>query len=333
MLHRKNAAEFLRFPCIIGNTHSNNQTFLGERYMDIGKLRDMYAKYRGLYLNLFASVSILGLFLYFIIYWAQSKTLNGSMKPLKEVFTSTDIEIVVGTAFVAAVFNAVLKRLTSGIDKPQAEPQSYQTPVITMATLPVHTAQDIAPNAEPEVQGKPKLTEDELAIERCRQIFKDNELRLSRQRANSGFVGNVNLAIGITITFACGAVLIYMALHPHQEDHLVGLQLLKEDGPRFSIVAFGELVAFFFLRLYRDSPQEEKYYLNELTALSSRRIALECAHAFKHTIVLQKVVESLVTMDPNAGRALRQSNLRAQRCKRHAGEHRKSGWHCNRQGE
>ena len=61
-------------------------------------------------------------------------------------------------------------------------------------------------------------------------------------------------------------------------------------------------MAFFPAPLSR-SPQEEKYYLNELTALSSRRIALECAHAFKHTIVLQKVVESLVTMDPNAGRA------------------------------
>ena len=78
----------------------------------------MYAKYRGEAPEsiCFLCPTLGSSLLFHYLLGAYLKNSQWEHQPSKEIgLTSKDIEIVVGTAFVAAVFNAVLKRLTSGI--------------------------------------------------------------------------------------------------------------------------------------------------------------------------------------------------------------------------
>jgi hypothetical protein len=122
--------------------------------------------------------------------------------------------------------------------------------------------------------------------------------RLLREVAALSKRGNLNLSIGIAITVAGLGVLAYVVFQ--------GLQIPREPWaiashyiPRLSLVLFIELFAYFFLRLYKSSLGEIKYFQNELTNVEAKRLALAVVLSEPDPKILTKVVEDLTRTERN----------------------------------
>ena len=75
--------------------------------------------------------------------------------------------------------------------------------------------------------------------------------------------------------------------------------LLSHFIPRISIAVFIEVFSFFFLKLYKASLQEIKYFQNELTNIEMRGVALETALLASHNKTTEPIVEQLIRTDRN----------------------------------
>ena len=138
----------------------------------------------------------------------------------------------------------------------------------------------------------------ELHTENCRSIFSSDERRLVDQLAILRNRGNLNLVIGVGTTLLAAGTLI-LTVYNASTGISETRRLIAYFVPRISTVIFVEVFSFFFLRLYKETLAEEKYYQNELTARSSRNIALEAALQLESPDSLAKLVESLAGLNQN----------------------------------
>ena len=113
---------------------------------------------------------------------------------------------------------------------------------------------------------------------RVSTIFDAADRRLRQEIAALTRRGNLNLIIGVFTTIAAVGLLAYMVLGVSTEIKTV-TELLQYYVPRVSTAAFIEIFSFFFLRLYRSSLSEIRYYQDELTRLSQSRVVLLAAEA------------------------------------------------------
>jgi hypothetical protein len=77
-------------------------------------------------------------------------------------------------------------------------------------------------------------------------------------------------------------------------------EALSHYVPRITTVTFIEVFAFFFLKLYRASLIEIKFYQNELTCLASLQIALASSQTCPDPDALRTVLDRLARRNPNA---------------------------------
>jgi len=152
-----------------------------------------------------------------------------------------------------------------------------------------------------------------------RIISEINDLRLRT---------NVNLVIGMVITSISvyllwstvslvdsSTLLKSMALdHQTKNDEFVK-SLLLPIGPRALLIIFIELIAFFFLKLYKTGLDEIKYFQNELTNLESKFIALEVAIMEKNPTALKSAIDVLSKTERNFILTKGQSTVELERAK------------------
>ncbi|EEF26130.1 conserved hypothetical protein [Ricinus communis] len=84
---------------------------------------------------------------------------------------------------------------------------------------------------------------------------------------------NINLVVGIVITLTGGTLLFY-AIATAPGDKSV-TAFVSHYAPRLTLFIFIELLAYFFLRLYKANLEETKYYHNEITNVETRRLAIQ----------------------------------------------------------
>ena len=107
--------------------------------------------------------------------------------------------------------------------------------------------------------------------------------------------GGLNLFLGIVVTFVGVLPLVYFVFFQDQSDVSLGNTLL-----RISLTLFIEVFAYFFLRLYRDSLAEIKYFQNETTNIESKFLALRVALGSSDgQFMVRDVVNSLARTDRN----------------------------------
>ena len=105
---------------------------------------------------------------------------------------------------------------------------------------------------------------------------KENTERLNQEVRALLRRGNLNLVIGILVTIFAVITLVYNAILA--ETVQGGLpEIFRAYLPRLSIVVFVQLFGFFFLRLYRVSLSDIKYFQNEITNIQQRWLALKYA--------------------------------------------------------
>jgi hypothetical protein len=126
-----------------------------------------------------------------------------------------------------------------------------------------------------------------------RNIISQTSVRLQSEILALGRRANLNLIIGVITTLLAVGVLVYMVLIARTNfDSFTDLS--SHYVPRITTVIFIEVFSFFFLRLYKSSLMEIKYYQNELTTLAAQQVALEASRLSQDTSVLGVVLEGLV---------------------------------------
>jgi hypothetical protein len=128
--------------------------------------------------------------------------------------------------------------------------------------------------------------------------FEDSRSRLSQELSALGRRGNLNLALGI-VTTVSGLIFLgifVITTNPNAQDpwsfaiHFI---------PRLTLVVFIEVFAYFFLRLYKGSLAEIKYFQNELTNLEAKFVALKVVCTVGDTATANDVVSKLASTERN----------------------------------
>lgn len=136
-------------------------------------------------------------------------------------------------------------------------------------------------------------------LQTLRDRFEATRARLLEEIGTLNTRGSWNLAIGSSLS---GAAIILLGALVYQSD-LNGPwpEAIPTMVLRLSLVAFMELFALFFLRLYRWNLVEIKYFQNELTTCESRALALEMALMHGDDDVIGHALMCLSNVDRNRG--------------------------------
>jgi hypothetical protein len=164
-----------------------------------------------------------------------------------------------------------------------------------------------------ELSGSALVTTDTPAIEPepkavdARELmmsFNETRERLLREMSNLSRRANLNLAFGTLTTILAGTGLVYIVLFTPL--NLAGVSsseyswlVVAHYVPRLSLIIFAEVFAYFFLRLYKASLPDMKYYQNEITNVEMRLIALKAALAMEDKEPLKAVVGDLSKTERN----------------------------------
>jgi hypothetical protein len=120
----------------------------------------------------------------------------------------------------------------------------------------------------------------------------DSELHAVNRR------GNLNLSIGIATTIS-GLLLLGLTVFERYTGGSEYKDILLHYLPRLSLVIFIEIFAYFFLKLYKASLTETKYYQNELTNIESKFTALLVALHRPQELGAAAAVASMSTTERN----------------------------------
>lgn len=115
--------------------------------------------------------------------------------------------------------------------------------------------------------------------------------------------GNINLLFGGIVTVAALYVLWTVVSLTLNQSGIKWSEdpwsLVVHFGPRLTLALFLQIFAYFFLRLYKSSLSEIKYYQNELTNIETKRLALNVALRKDGADLLKEVVTNLLATERN----------------------------------
>jgi hypothetical protein len=137
-----------------------------------------------------------------------------------------------------------------------------------------------------------------VKIEAQARRFSDLFVRLQGAIEHQNRQVRLNLSVGAVVTVAGLFVLGYYVFGPKplgDDPWLFTSHFL----PRLTLVVFIEIFGYFFLRLYKSSLGEIKYFQNEMTNLESRSIALATAMGSLDKEAIAEVVMDLSKTERN----------------------------------
>ena len=174
--------------------------------------------------------------------------------------------------------------------------------------------QDVASDILKEIaeSGKTRFSQSDIAELRSR--YGQAKERLSQEVSALSRRGNLNLVIGGVTTISAVALLAYIVLNA-DATHRDLESLAWHYVPRLSVAVFIEVFSFFFLRLYRNSLDEIKFFQNEITNIDSRVIALEAAIMAQDYEALRKLIDELARTERNFRLQKGESTVELERAK------------------
>lgn len=119
-----------------------------------------------------------------------------------------------------------------------------------------------------------------------------SEILLLQKRANS------NLLIGTSTAIAALTFMIYSIIGMNYESNTY-LKFIIYFLPRFTLIIFIQIFSFYFLKLYRTSLNEVKYYQNELTNLELKFISLRSLLLGKNSEKIEQALFEFIKIDRN----------------------------------
>jgi hypothetical protein len=150
---------------------------------------------------------------------------------------------------------------------------------------------------ESYLQKLEELAYAKLKNDTIEQGFKGITTRLENEIKDLAKRGNLNLIIGIIITMVGLIALSYSVFN--LPTSYKPEELLAYFIPRVSLVFLIEVFAYFFLRLYKQSLSEIKYFQNETTNIEAKHLAIHIASRTNDPALLNRVVDELVKTERN----------------------------------
>lgn len=135
-----------------------------------------------------------------------------------------------------------------------------------------------------------------------RRFQRQSDERLRQEISDLGRRANLNLVIGFFISFLGLSLLAYFVYTTNVEldnPQLNVATVATRFLVRLSLVVVVEVFAYFFLRLYRYSLFEIKYFQNELTNIEMKNIALTTAILSQDEDTAAKIALELVKTERN----------------------------------
>lgn len=114
-----------------------------------------------------------------------------------------------------------------------------------------------------------KDVDDENTANEIKHSFLASEERINNEIKNLKRRATVNLSWGVVLSSA--ALLFFFFLIYNEEIGKNLEQVFLHFVPRLGLVVFVELLAYFFLRLYKTSLVSIQYYHNELTNIETKK--------------------------------------------------------------
>ena len=152
-----------------------------------------------------------------------------------------------------------------------------------------------------------EFTERELKNKQWERFitgFEEIRKRLYEETNNLARRANLNLAVGTITTILAGVGLVVIVfVMPLDlttiQNNEYGWAITAHYIPRLSFIAFAEIFAYFFLRLYKTGLDDIKYYQNEITNVELKISALKVSLAADDKEILKLVVEELAKAERN----------------------------------
>lgn len=111
--------------------------------------------------------------------------------------------------------------------------------------------------------------------------------------------GNLNLSIGIVTTISGLLLLLGMFVLREAPQANDMSQFIVAFLPRISLVLLIEIFAYFFLRLYKSTLSEIKYFQNEITSIEAKFLALTVSASMGKEDQLKSILEQLARTERN----------------------------------
>lgn len=142
-----------------------------------------------------------------------------------------------------------------------------------------------------------KDVDDENTANEIKHSFLASEERINNEIKNLKRRATVNLSWGVVLSSA--ALLFFFFLIYNEEIGKNLEQVFLHFVPRLGLVVFVELLAYFFLRLYKTSLVSIQYYHNELTNIETKKIAAIVAVKHCDEAKIWQTVECLLKVERN----------------------------------
>ncbi|PCJ35697.1 MAG: hypothetical protein COA75_09395 [Cellvibrionales bacterium] len=151
---------------------------------------------------------------------------------------------------------------------------------------------EVLAGIEKKVRATDQLKEVESVFQKTLERLYSEISALSRR-------GNLNLSLGILTTIIGLAILGYFVLEIDSipEDKMA---FIAHFIPRLSLVLLIEVFAYFFLKLYKSSLSEIKYFQNEMTNAEAKLTAIKCSIMTSDTKTTSAVILALSNTERNA---------------------------------
>lgn len=165
-----------------------------------------------------------------------------------------------------------------------ANPKMKETKESSKEVSPVLTSDD-------------KDVDDENTANEIKHTFLASEERIKIEIKNLKRRATINLSLGVSLSIA--ALLVFFFLVYNEKPDEDYQKVFLHFAPRVGLVVFVELLAYFFLKLYKSTLTSIQYYHNELTNIETRKIAAIVAIKHCKEDKIWQTVEYLLKVERN----------------------------------
>lgn len=152
---------------------------------------------------------------------------------------------------------------------------------------------DILKNLDENIKKSLNISQVEIVLTRTIERLREEIDSLTRR-------GNINLILGGMTTIVGLIILAYFVYEIGTPSLLDKVSYIANFIPRLSVVILIEVFAFFFLKLYKSTLSEMKYFQNEMTNTEAKLAAIKCSIITSDKDGISTVIKELITTERNA---------------------------------
>ncbi|HBR1064635.1 TPA: hypothetical protein RST38_005024 [Klebsiella pneumoniae] len=152
---------------------------------------------------------------------------------------------------------------------------------------------DILKNLDENIKKSLNISQVEIVLTRTIERLREEIDSLTRR-------GNINLILGGMTTIVGLIILAYFVYEIGTPSLLDKVSYIANFIPRLSVVILIEVFAFFFLKLYKSTLSEMKYFQNEMTNTEAKLAAIKCSIITSDKDGISTVIRELITTERNA---------------------------------